>query len=88
MNTSAPRSRTPAWSPASSSALNPAYPGWHCAGTTVVRAARAKYVTVNESVMLPGPDALIAPEWLPWKERLRRATSGWEPCCDPEPTNG
>ena len=55
--------------------LNPAYPGWHYA-VTVVRAARAKYVTVNESVMLPGPDALIAPEWLPWKERLRPGDLG------------
>lgn len=55
--------------------LDPAYPGWHYA-VTVVRAARAKYVTVNESVLLPGPDALIAPEWLPWKERLRPGDLG------------
>ncbi|WP_234401810.1 DUF3027 domain-containing protein [Thermobifida halotolerans] len=55
--------------------LDPAYPGWHYA-VTVVRAARAKYVTVNESVLLPGSDALTAPEWLPWKERLRPGDLG------------
>ncbi|KUP98333.1 hypothetical protein AC529_02195 [Thermobifida cellulosilytica TB100] len=55
--------------------LDPAYPGWHYS-VTVVRAARAKYVTVNESVLLPGPDALVAPEWLPWKERLRPGDLG------------
>lgn len=55
--------------------LDPAYPGWHYA-VTVARAARAKRVTVNESVLLPGPDALLAPEWLPWKERLRPGDLG------------
>ncbi|WP_243742285.1 DUF3027 domain-containing protein [Actinorugispora endophytica] len=55
--------------------LDPAYPGWHYA-VTVVRAARAKYVTVNESVLLPGAEALLAPEWLPWKERLRPGDLG------------
>ncbi|RCV54878.1 DUF3027 domain-containing protein [Marinitenerispora sediminis] len=55
--------------------LDPAYPGWQYA-VTVVRASRAKYVTVNEAVMLPGPDALLAPEWLPWKERLRPGDLG------------
>lgn len=55
--------------------LDPAYPGWHYA-VTVVRAARAKHVTVNESVLLPGTGALLAPEWLPWKERLRPGDLG------------
>lgn len=55
--------------------LDPAYPGWHYA-VTVVRAARAKNVTVNEVVLLPGPSALLAPEWLPWKERLRPGDLG------------
>ncbi|GAB3206935.1 DUF3027 domain-containing protein [Marinactinospora thermotolerans] len=55
--------------------LDPAYPGWHYA-VTVVRAARAKYVTVNEAVLLPGSEALLAPEWLPWKERLRPGDLG------------
>ncbi|MDA8369278.1 MAG: DUF3027 domain-containing protein [Nocardiopsaceae bacterium] len=55
--------------------LDPAYSGWHYA-VTVVRAARAKTVTVNEAVLLPGADALLAPEWVPWKERLRPGDLG------------
>jgi hypothetical protein len=47
-----------------------AYTGWRWA-VTVARASRAKVVTVDESVLLPGPDALRPPEWLPWSERLR-----------------
>lgn len=52
-----------------------AYRGWHYA-VTVVRAARAKVVTVNEVVLLPGPEAMLAPEWVPWKERLRPGDLG------------
>jgi hypothetical protein len=50
--------------------LDRAYRGWHWA-VTVARAARAKAVTVDEVVLLPGTDALIAPEWVPWRERVR-----------------
>jgi hypothetical protein len=50
--------------------LNPAYVGWRWA-VTVSRAARAKVVTVSESVLLPGPDSLMAPDWVPWTERVR-----------------
>ena len=50
--------------------LNPAYVGWRWA-VTVSRAARAKVVTVSESVLLPGPDSLLAPDWVPWTERVR-----------------
>ncbi len=46
------------------------YAGWHWA-VTVARAARSKTVTVDEMVLLPGPDALLAPPWVPWSERLR-----------------
>lgn len=55
--------------------LDPAYRGWRWA-VTIVRAARAKAVTVNESVLLPGSDALLAPEWLPWRQRLRPGDLG------------
>jgi hypothetical protein len=48
---------------------DPAYAGWRW-GVQVARASRAKTVTVNDVVLLPGPDALLAPEWLPWSERL------------------
>jgi DUF3027 family protein len=48
----------------------PGYPGWRW-GVTVTRASRAKYVTVDEVALTPGPEALLAPEWVPWSERLR-----------------
>lgn len=50
--------------------LSPAYVGWRWA-VTVNRAARSKVVTVSESVLLPGPDSLLAPDWVPWTERVR-----------------
>lgn len=55
--------------------LDPAYKGWRWA-VTVTRAARAKVVTVSECVLLPGEDALLAPEWVPWLERLRPGDLG------------
>ncbi|MEU5103032.1 DUF3027 domain-containing protein [Streptomyces sp. NPDC021354] len=51
------------------------YRGWRWA-VTVTRASRAKVVTVDETVLLPGPDALLAPEWVPWSERLRPGDLG------------
>ncbi|HTX26063.1 MAG TPA: DUF3027 domain-containing protein [Streptosporangiaceae bacterium] len=54
---------------------DPAYTGWRWA-VTVVRAPRAKVVTVSETVLLPGPDALLAPEWVPWQDRLRPGDLG------------
>ncbi|WP_328426913.1 DUF3027 domain-containing protein [Streptomyces sp. NBC_00443] len=51
------------------------YRGWRWA-VTVARASRAKVVTLDEVVLLPGPDALLAPEWVPWSERLRPGDMG------------
>lgn len=51
------------------------YAGWRWA-VTVARASRAKNVTVSGITLLPGPDALVAPEWLPWSERLRPGDLG------------
>jgi hypothetical protein len=48
----------------------PGYTGWYWA-VTLARAPRAKAVTVDEIVLLPGADALLAPAWVPWNERLR-----------------
>ncbi|RNF81875.1 DUF3027 domain-containing protein [Streptomyces botrytidirepellens] len=53
----------------------PGYRGWRWA-VTVTRASRAKIVTLAETVLLPGPDALLAPEWVPWSERLRPGDMG------------
>ncbi|MCT9078155.1 DUF3027 domain-containing protein [Streptomyces fulvoviolaceus] len=51
------------------------YRGWRWA-VTVARASRAKLVTLDEVVLLPGSDALLAPEWVPWSERLRPGDMG------------
>ncbi|RFS85055.1 DUF3027 domain-containing protein [Actinomadura spongiicola] len=52
-----------------------AYEGWRWA-VTVTRASRAKVVTVSECVLLPGEDALLAPPWVPWLDRLRPGDLG------------
>ena len=55
--------------------LDPAYRGWRWA-VTLARAPRSKTVTVDEVVLLPGAEALLAPEWVPWSERLRPGDLG------------
>jgi hypothetical protein len=45
------------------------YVGWRWA-VTLVRASRAKAVTVSEVVLLPGPESVLAPDWVPWSERI------------------
>lgn len=49
--------------------LHPGYHGWHWA-VTLARAPRARTVTVDDVVLLPGKDALLAPRWVPWSERI------------------
>lgn len=51
------------------------YRGWRWA-VTVARAARAKVVTVDEMVLLPGDDAIVAPAWVPWRERIKPGDLG------------
>jgi hypothetical protein len=46
------------------------YAGWRWS-VTVARASRQKNVTVDEVVLVPGDDALVAPAWVPYKERIR-----------------
>jgi DUF3027 family protein len=53
----------------------PGYSGWRWA-VTLARASRSRTVTVDEVVLLPGDDALLAPEWVPWSERLRPGDLG------------
>jgi hypothetical protein len=55
--------------------LDPAYAGWQWA-ITVARASRVKSVTVSESLLLPGPDSLLAPDWVPWHDRVRPGDVG------------
>jgi len=53
----------------------PGYRGWRWA-VTVTRVPRSRRVTVCETVLLPGPDALLAPGWVPWRERLQPGDLG------------
>ena len=46
------------------------YRGWQWS-VTVARASRAKTVSVNEVVLLPGEGALLATSWLPWTDRIQ-----------------
>lgn len=48
----------------------PGYRGWHWIAV-LARAPRSKKVTVCETALLPGEDALVAPRWVPWSERLQ-----------------
>jgi hypothetical protein len=48
----------------------PGYLGWHWA-VTLARVPGEDGVTVDEVVLLPGDQALLAPAWVPWHERLR-----------------
>ncbi|HEY2765089.1 MAG TPA: DUF3027 domain-containing protein [Pseudonocardiaceae bacterium] len=53
----------------------PGYRGWRWA-VTVGSAGPGTVVTVSEVVLLPGPDALIAPAWVPWTQRVRAGDLG------------
>ena len=48
----------------------PGYHGWSWV-VVLVRASRAKAATVAETALLPGEDALLAPAWEPYAERLK-----------------
>lgn len=49
---------------------HPGYRGWVWS-VTVARASRAKKITVNEVVLVPGPGSLLSPAWVPWAERIQ-----------------
>ncbi|KIA66280.1 hypothetical protein FG87_03760 [Nocardia vulneris] len=48
----------------------PGYRGWQWA-VVVAAPPAAEYATVSESALLPGPDALVAPDFVPWDQRIR-----------------
>src|SRR6478752_8821006 len=48
----------------------PGYLGWRWS-VTVARAPRQKVVTIDEIVLIPGPEAITAPEWVPYRERIK-----------------
>lgn len=70
----------------------PGYKGWLWYAV-LTRNSRSKAVTVNELGLLPSEDSILAPEWVPWAERVRpedaRATEQNEvPAAEAEPRAG
>jgi len=47
----------------------PGYTGWRWA-VTVVKVDDESQPTISDVVLLPGSDSLLAPEWIPYKDRL------------------
>lgn len=48
----------------------PGYVGWRWS-VTLARALRHKHVTVDEIVLIPGSEAIVAPTWVPYRERIK-----------------
>jgi hypothetical protein len=46
------------------------YVGWQWS-VTVTRASRQKAVTVDEIVLVPGEVAIVAPTWVPYRDRIK-----------------
>lgn len=55
------------------------YQGWQWAAV-VAAYPGADHVTVSEVVLVPGPTALLAPEWVPWSSGSGPATWAPETC--------
>jgi hypothetical protein len=51
------------------------YRGWQWC-VVVARAPRAKAVTICETALLAGDGSVLAPQWLPWSERLQPGDLG------------
>ena len=47
----------------------PGYRGWDWFAT-LARAPRSRIVTVCEIGLLPGDEAIVAPDWVPWSDRV------------------
>jgi hypothetical protein len=48
----------------------PGYGGWQWFAV-LTRNSRSKVVTINELGLLPSEDSILAPDWVPWAERVR-----------------
>jgi hypothetical protein len=51
-------------------AAMPGYQGWQWA-VVVAAYPGADHATISEVVLVPGPTALLAPQWVPWQERVQ-----------------
>lgn len=54
---------------------SPGYRGWRWA-VTLARTPGVQSPTVCDVVLLPGTDALVAPAWVPWSERVQPGDLG------------
>lgn len=53
----------------------PGYSGWRWA-VTIIKVDEAAPATIADVVLLPGADSLVAPEWVPYKERIESGDVG------------
>ena len=53
----------------------PGYRGWQWA-VVVAAYPGADHATVSEVVLVPGPTALLAPQWVPWEQRVKPGDLG------------
>ncbi|MCH9641798.1 MAG: DUF3027 domain-containing protein [Actinomycetia bacterium] len=53
----------------------PGYRGWQWA-VVVAACPGAARATISEVVLVPGPTALLAPDWVPWDQRVRPGDLG------------
>jgi hypothetical protein len=49
----------------------PGYSGWQWAAV-VAAYPGAEQATISEVVLVPGPTSLLAPDWVPWDQRVRQ----------------
>lgn len=52
--------------------LDKGYRGWMWAVTV----SGSENISLSEIVLIPGPEALLAPKWIPWQERLQSGDLG------------
>lgn len=56
--------------------LDPAYPGWPWTAVIARAPEEDAPVTVCETALLPGDQALTAPKWVPWQDRIQPGDLG------------
>ena len=55
--------------------LKPGYRGWYWA-VSVSRPPRGRRASINEVSLVPGAEAVLAPPWVPWSQRLEPGDVG------------
>ena len=60
------------------------YPGWHW--TVSLAELEGEQPTVLETELMPGDGALLAPDWVPWSERLEEYRAAQAAAGEPDET--